>query len=193
MTELKSYTGSLLVAAPDLVDPYFARSVVVIVEHSEEGAFGLILNKELEVRLDEVAGSLDLEWGGSTPAPSALMGGPVMPESVWLLAGEVPEDADTRTVVPGVVVTTDADAIRAALSSPVTRQRLLLGYSGWSPQQLDREVAEGGWLLLPARADAVLGRAPGTAWEQALRDLGIPVGAYTPTLTDTGDGPRYLN
>lgn len=193
ITELKTFTGSLLVAAPDLVDPFFSRTVVLIIEHGEEGAFGLILNKEVEVTLDELAASLDLTWGGRDPAPAALLGGPVMPESVWLLADRVREGADQRTVVPGVTITTDADSIRAALGQPGSRQRIFLGYSGWSAHQLDREVSEGGWLLLPAAAANVLDRNPGSAWDLALADLGISMATYAPSIVDPASGGRTIN
>lgn len=191
--ELRTFTGQLLVAAPDLVDPFFTRTVVLIVEHGADGAFGLILNKEVEVTLDELASSLDLAWGGEGEAPAALLGGPVMPESVWLLAGHVREGADQRQVVPGVTVTTDAESIRGALVAPGADQKILLGYSGWTSGQLDREVTEGGWLLLPAAAGNVFGRGPGGAWEAALSDLGISTATYVASMTEPGSGSRTIN
>ena len=190
--ELTSYAASLLVAAPDMVDPYFGRTAVLIVEHNADGAFGLIVNKPLDITLEKVAYALDLVWTGPQPAPAAFLGGPVMPESVWLLADRVTKRTEAHEVAPGLVLTPDPMAIRDALRKPRSSTRIFLGYAGWGAGQLDHEMAQGGWLPVTARKELIFDTSPQEAWERALRELGVASDRYAPTLGDFGEDRKYL-
>lgn len=175
---LETYSGMLLVATPDLRDPNFARTVVLIVEHNAEGAFGIVLNRPLPVPLDDVAEAIGIEWGGVRPAPSAWGGGPVMPESIWLMAdGEAPQGT-YKKISGDLYFTAEADAIKSKIASPAEPFRVYLGYAGWGENQLDGEIAAGAWLLVDLDQGSVFDPEPEHAWDRAMARLGIDPERY---------------
>ncbi len=137
------FTGSLLVASPLLVEPTFFRTVVLILEHNEEGAMGLILNRRSEER---VADHLP-HWAGSgSTGDVVFIGGPVEPEvAIGLTNGR----HGTPTAVPGIAT------IDLEMPPPedLRTKRIYSGYSGWSAGQLEAEVAEGAWYVVKAAPD----------------------------------------
>ena len=167
----RSFAPTLLLSMPQLADPNFHRSVILLCEHGAEGAFGLVLNRPTETSAADVV-RLD-------PKPSdhgALrlwIGGPLEPERGWILFGEEFGETDAVSVCNGVYLSTSADLLRRLLeteSGPCAR--LLPGYAGWGPGQLDAEVAASSWLTAAVDLDLVFGTDPGQMWEVALRRLG---------------------
>jgi len=140
---VESMRGNLLIATPSLFD-FFRRSVILMVEHTTEGAFGLVLNRASETsvgegvpRLAEIAGADEPIW----------VGGPVGPGSVVVLAEfEVPEDSP-KLVVGNVGVADPAD------EAPIARARIYAGHSGWGPGQLEDELERDSWIVEPAISD----------------------------------------
>jgi putative transcriptional regulator len=174
--------GRLLVAAPQLADPNFARSVVLVLEHDEPGAVGVILNRPLEVEVAEI-----LEpWGelaAATPPPVVFSGGPVSPDAVIGLAHSPAPGAGWRTVVGAVGV---VDLSRSPLDqpAPLDAVRLFSGYAGWGPGQLEGELEVGGWLVLDAVDGDALSERPERLWHDVLRRQGGTLGmlaSYPPT------------
>ena len=161
--------GCLLVAGPDLLDPNFARTVVLVIAHDAEGSYGLVLNRPLERTLGEVLADAD-------PALATLplfTGGPVQPGALQFLArAEGPGDAGSgRSVLPGVVAGGALpDLVEVAKAGRGARG--YLGYSGWGAGQLEREIAEGSWIIAPARAAHVFELEGAQLWKTVLRELG---------------------
>ncbi|MEA2213787.1 MAG: putative transcriptional regulator [Solirubrobacteraceae bacterium] len=159
---MDSTRGQLLIAGPSLLDPNFFRTVVLVVEHSEEGALGLILNRPSETTVDEAVSEIE----GLVEADDPIyVGGPVQPASLIILAEF--EDPGQAALIAfddvGVLASGAAEDLVA-----ISRGRAFVGHSGWGPGQLDSEIDRGDWFLAPAtRADAFT-TDPLELWETVL-------------------------
>lgn len=165
-----------LVAVPQLGDPAFQRSVVLMMEHSSEGAFGVVVNRPGRLTLGEVGSTQGLDVDLGCRKEHVYVGGPVQPERGFVLHGrsDLPESIG---LVPGLWVSSSLDVLRSLLGAGGNDWRLCLGFAGWGPGQLEQELKEGAWLTTPASADHVLATAPKQAWEAVIRDMGIEPGA----------------
>jgi len=157
----ESLRGKLLIAAPSLFD-YFRRTVVLVLEHSPEGAMGVVLNRESETRVAEAVPALAALAGADE---LVRLGGPVSPESVVAL-GEFGDVAEAGTLVVGSLGTLDPDAGNESLR----RLRVYAGYAGWAAGQLDGELEQEAWLVMPAQPDDPF--EDGDIWSDALRRKG---------------------
>jgi putative transcriptional regulator len=170
---MKSLKGSLLIAAPGLSDPNFARTVVFMAEHNKEGAFGLVLNRPLEVKVADLWESI-----ASAPCPSTAVtfrGGPVQENAVIFLHGCADLAGSAEPVVPGVFVGSDVELLAKVLERSDTDRdvvRVFCGYSGWGAGQLDGEMKAGGWLTIPASAEHVFTLPPEKLWALTLQAVG---------------------
>lgn len=173
---MKSLTGQLLIAMPQMLDPRFARSVVYVCAHSEdEGAMGLVVNKLFdEVMMDELFTHLKLASSEISRSCPVHFGGPVEPGRGFVLHTTDYRENATLVVGDGIGVTATLDILRAIGSGEGPRQSLLaLGYAGWAPGQLDAEMQANGWLSAPADADLVFDSDWEGKWRRALAKLGI--------------------
>jgi putative transcriptional regulator len=142
-----SLKGKLLFSTPALFDPNFRRTVILLGEHGEEGAMGLVLNRQSETTVGEAVPDL----GGVAGYDSLVyIGGPVQPDAVLVLA-----EFDDATRAAGGLVTGDVGFARAdgdldVLETSTRRARVFAGYSGWAPGQLEDELEESSWLVEPA-------------------------------------------
>ncbi len=172
-----SLAPAFLLSMPQLADPNFKRTVVLLVQHDADGAFGLVVNRRLEttaritVNLDPpVTSDRDLQlW----------IGGPVEPQSSWILVGRVAQEADDREVYGGMRITDSLylsrspDLLRRLLEpDPPERARLIVGYSGWGPGQLESELESSSWLVSDVDHDLIFNTAADRMWETAIRRLG---------------------
>lgn len=162
----------VLIAMPQLEDPHFHRAVVLMLEHNEEGALGLILNHPIDHPCAQVTESFSLPWPGP-PDARLRRGGPVEAASLWMLHHDRHQFTETRPVVPGVAVSRSRDALRTLCTALEADLHLLVGYSGWAPGQLEQEMASGTWILGRATAELVFSVAPEDLWTHALAELGI--------------------
>ncbi len=171
----------LLLAMPQLQDPNFARAVVLMVEHTDQGSFGLIVNRPTSIQVAEVMRSLDVVWTGQ-PEAMVWYGGPVMPGTGWLLHAPTPEPAEEGglTVAPGILLSTSPEQLRELAAHPPEHLRFLMGYSGWGSAQLESELATSSWLSAEATPELVFGTAPEEMWEAATRSLGIDPSTLVP-------------
>ena len=168
-----SLAPSLLLSMPQLMDPNFSRTVVLLCTHSEqEGAFGLVLNRPLltsgrvVINLDPPATTdQDLEvW----------VGGPVEQHRSWILAeGSGAGDPEDVTIAERLYLSTSSDLLRRLLEpNPPPRTRLMVGYSGWGPGQLESELHASAWLLSDVDRDLIFNTPADEMWETAIRKLG---------------------
>jgi putative transcriptional regulator len=163
---------------PQLLDPNFRRTVVLIVHNDETGTFGLVLNRISDVSVGDLCGSLGIEWRGDEVAHLSW-GGPVQPNTGWLLIGELrvaaesAEDGEEVTEIgPGLHFAGSLETLRRVADAPPNQFRLLLGYASWGPGQLEAELAQGAWLVAPLRAEVVFTSAD-EMWEGVVRSLGV--------------------
>lgn len=163
----------LLVASPHLRDPNFDHTVVFVFEHDEEGAVGLVVNRAVGIQLGAVLDDLEIP-GTERPASPVHYGGPVSMEIGWVIHGDGYSDETTRAVAPEVFVSTSRDVLSAiAHGDGPERYMLCLGYAGWGGGQLEGEIAEGAWLVLPVE-DTLLFEVPvDDRWARAYERLGI--------------------
>lgn len=165
----------LLIAMPQLVDPNFTRSVVLMIEHNDEGSFGLVINQPGPIRAGELLESLAIPWHGDEDTV-VWLGGPVSPTSGWLLhepQDGLDEGEGTTRIAPGIDLSTSPERLRVLADRPPARLRLLLGYSGWGPGQLAREMAQGSWLHADLDPEIVFTPDPDEMWSIAVKSLGI--------------------
>jgi putative transcriptional regulator len=143
---MDSLQGKLLVAMPALFDPNFRRTVVLLGEHGEDGAMGLVLNRPTDVTIGEAAPPLAVVAGEES---RVHVGGPVQPEAVLVLA-EFDDPAAAASIVVGDVGFASSDGDLDGLAGAIRRARVFAGYSGWGPGQLESELEEESWLVEPA-------------------------------------------
>jgi putative transcriptional regulator len=160
MTE--TLRGRLLVAAPILRDPNFHRTVVLVAEHGEEGAMGLVLNRPTDTSVGAALPELAPLAGEAEPV---YVGGPVALESVLAVA-ELDDPGDASELL------FDAVGFVQAPDVPVVRGRIFVGYAGWSAGQLEAELEEESWLVLPAELDDLFSDDPDGLWSTVLRRQG---------------------
>ena len=178
--------GNFLIAMPGLADPNFWQSVVLLGVHShDEGAFGLVVNRMLDVDLCEIL----LEIGEEPvddELPEVLAGGPVQPSHGFVLLerDEHEAPADEDIAISDTISVSGSTETLARLASGSTEGRyfLLLGYSGWQPGQLEREIEDNSWVIAPLDTSILFDVPAEERWSAALRSIGIEPGA----LVDTG-------
>jgi putative transcriptional regulator len=163
-----SLRGQLLVAAPALQDPNFFRTVVLVVEHNEEGAMGIVLNREADADLDEAVPDL-LDVPGIEER--LHVGGPVQPQTVILVAEFTDPEAETPFVV-GSVGVVGAETDLEDLPATIIRGRAFAGYSGWGPGQLEAEVEEDAWFTVQPIPEDLLAEDADELWSTVLERKG---------------------
>ena len=171
-----------LVSMPQLVDPNFKRTVVLLCKHSEDGAFGLVINRPL-VTTGRVTVSLTPPMSSDREL-QVWIGGPVEPERSWILVGE-PIDEHSDAIAGGRIaddlyLSTSPDLLRRLLeSSPPPTARLMVGYSGWGPGQLEAELETSSWLICEIDRELIFDTPPEQMWEAAIRRLGADPASLT--------------
>jgi putative transcriptional regulator len=163
-----SLRGKLLVASPALVDPNFARTVVLITEHNDEGAMGIVLNRPSETLVEDVVPQLAAVTGEGAPV---YVGGPVQPSALVVLAEFSDLDAAAWIVVADVGFAS-ADVELGELASAVRRARVYAGYSGWGAGQLEGEMEVDSWIVEPPLPAELFPDDPGTMWSDVLARKG---------------------
>jgi putative transcriptional regulator len=158
-----SLRGKLLVASPALVDPNFARTVVLITEHNADGAMGIVLNRPSEVAAAELLPQL-ADIAGDEPL---FVGGPVQPEAVVLLAEFADPDA-AAWIIAADVGLASAESDLDDLVAAVRRGRLYAGYSGWGPGQLEAELEVDSWIVEPPLPAELFPRSAESLWSDVL-------------------------
>lgn len=181
--------GRLLVATPELGDGTFERSVILVLDHDEDGALGVVINRATTVDVAEVLPS----WQSLACEPGVLFqGGPVALDSALGLAvvpgeEEAEEPLGWRRVV-GRLGLVDLDTPPEVLAAEVTRLRIFAGYAGWGPGQLEDELSQGAWYVVPADPDGSFDDAfsptPDRLWRAVLRRQGGDLAMVSTYLDD---------
>ena len=162
----------LLVSMPQMADPNFSQTVVLLCDYTDQGAFGLIVNRPMP----------DPAWQMIKTTPEVRVnpemrlwhGGPVDPERVWVLMSEAQgPDEEQREICPGVLLSVSQDlTLRLLQAPPSSRARVIVGYAGWGPGQLDQELTSSAWLTIDVDPGLIFGVPAERMWESAIRRLG---------------------
>jgi putative transcriptional regulator len=164
----ESLKGKLLVSTPALYDPNFRRTVILVGEHSEEGAMGLVLNRPSETTVGSAVPDLAEVAGHDAPV---FIGGPVQADAVLVLA-EFEDASASAGLVVGDIGFARADGDLEALEESTRRARVFAGYSGWGPGQLEAELEETSWLVEPAEGVDLLADPEADLFGDVLRRKG---------------------
>jgi putative transcriptional regulator len=171
------FHASLLLSMPQLQDPNFARTVVLLCDYGRDGAFGLVLNRPTDVPATDMV-RLDPPVVGGNDMP-LWIGGPVEPQRGWILLGDEPQ-VEFKFIREGLYLSTSQTLLREVLEArPAPRARVLAGYAGWGPGQLDEELAQSAWLMADIDLDIVFDIPAGAMWETAIRRLGADPSTLT--------------
>lgn len=165
---MQSLQGQLLIAAPSLLDPNFAQTVVLVAVHGQDGALGLILNREMNTPLQQV-------WDQISESKCIRLdnvrhGGPVS-GTLMVLHDQRPHA--NLIVADDLYVATELDAMEALAGAEDVRALFYVGHSGWGAGQLENELVEGSWLVLPATTEHIFGgHDPLTLWKDSMTEVG---------------------
>jgi len=155
----------LLIASPELTDPNFNEAVVLVVFPENGAPTGVILNRRI-----------DFAWSEAFPEDEILralhdpiyVGGPVRQDMLWYLVRSASPPEDSFAVLGDLHLSTDASFLDSWLTAEGSIERFFVGYSGWTPPQLEREIESGAWYVLPADLDTILDRKPEHLWRKLL-------------------------
>jgi putative transcriptional regulator len=177
MFERSYLKNQFLIAMPTLADPNFFRTVTYICEHNSEGAMGVVVNRPVELHLGELLQHMDIGHAPRAIAEqSVYLGGPVQTERGFVLHRPIGHWQGTLAITDEVGLTTSRDILEAMARGDGPGNALVaLGYAGWGPGQLEREIAENAWLSGPADPDLFFELPPDNRWEAASMLLGIDI------------------
>ena len=171
-----SLAPAFLLSMPQLSDPNFNRTVVLLCSHTDRGAFGLVVNRPLETA-GRVTVNLDPPVTGEREL-QVWLGGPVEPHRSWILVGHAPDADDgsaygATRVTDELYLSTSPDLLRRLLEpEPPPHARLLVGYAGWDSGQLEAELEASAWLMSDVDRGLIFDTPPERMWEAAIRRLG---------------------
>lgn len=167
--------GSLLVASPEMGDPNFEQTVVLMLEDGEEGSLGVVINRPYgSAPTAELLRRLGVDPGDAKGETELYYGGPVQPEIGMVVHGTDYTLPSTRRVVPGIAVTSDPKVLADIAQGKGPHQTIAaLGYAGWAPGQLARELAQGAWFTLPADPALVFTSDRAQLWRTAYARRGV--------------------
>jgi putative transcriptional regulator len=179
-----SLAPSLLVAMPQMRDPNFEHSVVLLCEHSEQGTMGLVINRPTTTSVLSVV-ELESVENCNRDLP-VWIGGPVDNNRAWILSVDDPGTEERVRLNDGLYLAASAEALRLCLHAPPetqNRYRFLLGYAGWAPGQLEGELAASAWLNAPLDPNVIFETPPEHMWSEVIKRLGVD-----PLLLHMGPG-----
>lgn len=173
---LTDLTGHLLIAMPGMGDPRFFSSLVYMCDHSDKGAMGLIVNKPVtDLKFSELLEQLEVDVSVEVDETPVYFGGPVETGRGFVLhSADYESDLRTMPVQHGIALTPTLDILEDIARGAGPKQaRMVLGYAGWGPGQLEGEIAQNGWLTCPGDAALVFDTPDAEKWTAALALLGV--------------------
>jgi len=180
--EIRIAPGVILVADKQLDDPNFQKTVIAVVDSSDEGTLGLILNRRTELPIKEV---LEKWKQASRVKDPIFRGGPVGRSGMFALIRTKTPPEGAKRVISDIHLVTDRDGLEAHVTEGPARVRVYAGYTGWAPEQLESEISEGGWHLLPANPKLLFDEDPDTLWLRLSRHTEMQIAAYKTNLYPT--------
>lgn len=167
-----NFNNQLLIALPDMQDNRFSQAVILICEHNDEGAMGLVLNNPMEVETDQVFSDLNL--GIPSENHIVLDGGPLNRNCGFVIHNNNQNFKSSVHVQKNLTLTTSKDLLeKIADNNFLAKWQFILGYSGWDKDQLEAEIAQNTWLTCPADLEIIFNTSSHEMWQKALASIGI--------------------
>ena len=177
-----------LAAAPHMRDPFFEKTLVFMMEHSDEGSIGLIINQLSNIDLATVLSEMELVLENPIEVaehPPILMGGPVAPQLGWILHSSEWCGPETRVFEDNVAVTASREILKDISEGRGPERYLFcLGYAGWGPGQLVDEIKTGSWINVPCNHELIFDVPIEDKWRSAIKSLGIDPINIVPIIGD---------
>lgn len=177
MSDDQYLEGQLLLAMPGIGDPRFERAVILVCQHSAEGAMGLIINRPFQrLSVAELLQQLEVEAPAELEQSPVYAGGPVEPSRGFVIHSADYQQPSTLQVTESIHLTATLDILRdMAVHRGPAKAIVALGYAGWAPGQLDKELTRHGWLSAPADSAIIFDEADDRKWSRAMGSIGIDV------------------
>ena len=175
--------GIFLIATPSLRDPNFRQTVILLCEHGDDGALGVVVNRPTEMNITEVLPHVPILEG---QGHMVFSGGPVQRNHLLIIYKTPESPEDTHQVFDGVYLGGNITILEDILKNPFSPDnfRTFMGYSGWAPGQLEAEMETGSWLTLPANSSLMFDRDHSRLWGDILQLLGTEYSMYTDMPSD---------
>ena len=179
--KLGSLAGQLLIATPVVSESCFARSVIYMCAHNEEGAMGIIINYPVEsIGIKEIFDQLDIDSEAKIRKFPIHFGGPVESNRGFVVHSADYAVAESLIQKDGIAVTASVSVLQElAMGKGPAQGMLVLGYAGWSPGQLEAEIENGSWIVVPASKQLVFDTDNETKWNVAVSTLGFDMGHFS--------------
>lgn len=175
-SKMTSLANQFLIAMPLLDDSYFGRSVIYLCEHDDEGAMGLVVNREADITINQVLSEMHLDADKLSSEDKVLIGGPVQTDRGFILHNDQQKWSSSLNLSDNITVTTSKDILTSLGKGEGPDKYLMaLGYSGWSAGQLEQEIADNTWLTVDADPQLIFDTPLEKRWEKALEVLGISI------------------
>jgi putative transcriptional regulator len=181
--EAKTLAPGFLIAVPQLTDPNFKQSVVLLLQQSDDGALGLVINRESPILLRDLCKDHEIIYAGD-PAKRVRVGGPVQPEQGLVLYAGGLDDPEGRAVLDGLQVSASTKTLQHLCEDTGIQFHCFSGYAGWAPGQLEQEINEGSWIVAPVDPMLVLDTPPDDLWLASLAAIGIDPALIVPGGSD---------
>ncbi len=178
---IRSLAPGFLIAAPQMDDPRFQRSVILLAEATDEGALGFVINRTTPFTFADLASDIGFDLDPEVETESVHYGGPVSPERGWVLfrKGQDEEREDVLQVAPNLHLAATLEVLGDFVTAKGDDAfQLLLGYAGWAPHQLEEELQSGAWLPLELDDELIFDVPLDERYDVALRKLGITPGTF---------------
>lgn len=173
---MQNFQNHFLIAMPALQDPLFKRSVTYICEHNDEGAMGIVINHPLDVKVADLLQQLQIEYNDDSPAATAHVcaGGPIQNDRGFVLHTAKQGYSSSMHVGDKLMVTTSKDILFDLTTANAPEKFILaLGYAGWTPGQLEQEIVDNAWLVIPADQAIMFDLSHADKWQSATATIGI--------------------
>ncbi len=182
MSLTTSFTNQFLIAMPNLADPNFFHSVTYICEHNDQGALGIVINRETELTLGEVLDHIEISIDETNIANTPIyLGGPVQPERGFVIHRPPGQWDSMMRVTDNIAVATSRDILTSIASGHGPDDLFIaLGYAGWGPGQLEQEMSQNAWLSSPADEAIIFNTPTDKRWQSAASLVGVDLQLLSP-------------
>ncbi|MGR9115143.1 MAG: YqgE/AlgH family protein [Gammaproteobacteria bacterium] len=181
MSDTTYLNNQFLIAMPNLTDPGFAHTVTYLCQHNDEGALGIVINRQIDMKLGEIFKQMNIEASSHTASDAPVFsGGPVQQERGFVIHCPCGKWDSSLSISDKIALTTSRDILEAIAVDEGPEQFLVaLGYAGWGEGQLEREIIDNAWLNTPCGNEILFHTPVNQRWQAAASQIGININQLT--------------